>query len=465
MDTSSEVGNKSSSAEMPASVTEGPAKSAHADGLGESRRFHPAWTMVAVAAMALVAAGSFTTIAGLITDPLVEAKGWSRTAIGAGVAVNMVLYGVVAPFTAALMDRYGLRRVTAAALAVLTTSSVLIIALSPAVFWFVLWWGLAVGVGTGSITMVFGATVANRWFHQRIGFATGLLTAAGVVGQFAMLPVLSIILIRTDWRGPVLACGTLAALALIAVMALLRDTPGSIGVQPYGADLHPRDSLAPETGQPVNPFLRTVKALAACLRDGRFWILALMFALCGATTNGLMWSHFTPAAHDHGIAVTTASSLLAVIGFANILGTVTAGWFTDRIEPRVLLGLFFLGRGASLALLPALFAGDSHPNLVGFAVVFGILDVATVPPTLALCRHYFGDNSAPAFGWVNVFHQIGAGAMALTGSLIRDLDGSYTPMWMVSAIACLIAATLGATTTRIHLGTGVDLASQRREAK
>jgi predicted MFS family arabinose efflux permease len=161
-----------------------------------------------------------------------------------------------------------------------------------------------------------------------------------------------------------------------------------------------------------------------------------------------MWSHFTPAAHDHGMAATAASGLLAIIGVANILGTVSAGWLTDRIQPRLLLAVFFLGRGVSLALLPILFTSGWSPDLVVFAVVFGILDVATVPPTLTLCRHYFGADSALTFGWISVFHQLGAGAMALTGGLIRDLNGSYTPLWITAALACLTAAALGATTSR-----------------
>ncbi|MFC6010809.1 MFS transporter [Nocardia lasii] len=404
--------------------------------------------MVAVAALALIAAGSFTTIAGLITEPLVDAKGWSRTDIGIGVAINMVLYGGVAPFAAALMDRCGLRRVTSVALVALIASSLLIANATPNALSFVLWWGLLVGTGTGSITMVFGATVANRWFHEKIGLATGLLTAASVVGQFAMLPVLSVILGHSDWRAPVLICGGLALVGLIGVQALMKDSPRELGIYPYGADASSRDiARSAATG---NPFTRTVHVLRDCLRDIRFWTVALMFALCGATTNGLMWSHFTPAAHDHGMAATAASSLLAVVGLANVLGTVTAGWLTDRIEPRILLAVFFLGRGVSLALLPILFSGDLNPNLLAFAIAFGILDVATVPPTLALCRNYFGDNSALAFGWVNVFHQIGAGAMALIGGLIRDINGSYTMMWVISAIVCVAAAGLGATSARLH---------------
>ncbi|NKR26049.1 MFS transporter [Rhodococcus hoagii] len=412
------------------------------------RRVHPAWRMVAVAAFALIAAGSFTTIGGLVTDPLIDSREWSRTGIGAGAAINMVLYGAVAPFSAALMDKYGLRRITSIALALLVASSLLVVFLSPTVFWFVIWWGFIVGVGTGSITMVFGATVANRWFHQRIGLATGLLTAASVVGQFAMLPLLSIVLDRSDWRGPILTCGALAAAALVGVLLLLEDHPRCIGVRPYGDRAEsPASTGGPLSNEFAHPFRRTIAALVVCLRDSRFWVLALMFALCGATTNGLMWSHFTPAAHDHGMQATAASGLLAIIGIANILGTVTAGWLTDRIQPGLLLAVFFLGRGISLAFLPVLFASALNPNLVAFAVAFGILDVATVPPTLALCRRYFGQGSALAFGWVNVFHQIGAGTMALIGGLIREANGSYTWVWILSAGTCVVAAILGATTS------------------
>ncbi|MFF2083049.1 MFS transporter [Nocardia sp. NPDC058176] len=407
-------------------------------------RRHPAWTMVAVAALALIAAGSFTTIAGLITEPLVTTREWSRGGIGVAVAVNMVLYGAVAPFSAALMDRYGIRRVTAGALAILVAASTLMVTAAPSVVWFVLWWGLAVGIGTGSITMVFGATVANRWFRRRIGLATGILTAASVFGQFALLPVLSVLLAHHHWQRPIIACGAFAALALVVVLVFLRERPESVGVGRYGAA--PDDD--PVGTRTVNPVARTVGALTTALRDRRFWLLATMFALCGATTNGLMWSHFTPAAHDHGMAATAASSLLAVIGLANILGTVTAGWLTDRVEPRHLLAVFFAARGVSLAVLPLLFSSGLSPDLVAFAVVFGILDVATVPPTLALCRSVFGEDSALVFGWISVFHQVGAGAMALAGSLVRELDGTYTLVWLAAAVACGLAAILGAVSPR-----------------
>ncbi|MDF3285484.1 MFS transporter [Gordonia sp. N1V] len=413
------------------------------------RAIHPAWRMTALAAAALLAAGSYTTIAGLITDPLVMTEGWSRAEIGIAVSINMVLYGAVAPFSAALMDRYGLRRIASAALTLLTFSSVLLVTVTPNTGWFILWWGVLVGTGTGAITMVFGATVANRWFVHRIGLATGILTAASVVGQFAMLPVLSMLMTHHGWHAPVITCGALAGAAALLVTVGLRNQPSDLGITRYGAD--------PETdvgntapGVAEKALSRTLRVLLACLRNPRFWLLAMMFFLCGATTNGLMWSHFTPAAHDHGMVPTAASSLLALIGFANIAGTISSGWLTDRIEPRILLASFFLVRGITLAILPTIFTSQIDPGLITFAIAFGILDVATVPPTIALCRHYFGTDSALAFGWVNVFHQLGAGAMAITGGIIRDADGTYTPVWIIGAILCTVAAVLGAITTKIH---------------
>ncbi|GAB18514.1 putative major facilitator superfamily transporter [Gordonia effusa NBRC 100432] len=410
-------------------------------GVTSRRLIHPAWRMTALAAAALLAAGSYTTIAGLITEPLVMAGGWSRADIGIAVAINMVLYGAIAPFSAALMDRYGSRSVAVTALTLLALSSTLLVTATPSAGWFVVWWGVVVGTGTGCITMVFGATVANQWFADRVGFATGILTAASVVGQFALLPVLSTLMAHHNWHAPTVACGALSTIAALLVAAGLRNNPADVDAARYGESTPDRTLETPK----ANAAARTLHVLVSCLRSRPFWLLALMFFLCGATTNGLMWSHFTPAAHDHGMAPTAASSLLALVGFANIVGTVSSGWLTDRVEPRVLLAALFVVRGVTLASLPTIFTSNIDPALITFAVVFGILDVATVPPTISLCRHYFGVDGALAFGWVNVFHQLGAGAMSVFGGVIRENDGSYTLVWIVGAAACLAAAVISGT--------------------
>lgn len=175
---------------------------------------------------------------------------------------------------------------------------------------------------------------------------------------------------------------------------------------------------------------------------GPFWLLPGAFAICGASTNGIMWSHFTPAAHDYGMAATTASSLLALIGIRNVAGTVGSGWLTDRYDPRRLLAGYFALRGISLVLLPMLMTATPRLPLVLFAVFFGQLDVATVPPVIALCREFYGADSAIVFGWVNAAHQLGAGLMAGLGGAIRDTFGTYDPVWVTSGALCATAALL-----------------------
>ncbi len=186
-------------------------------------------------------------------------------------------------------------------------------------------------------------------------------------------------------------------------------------------------------------------ALAALRRAAHtkaFWALAGAFAICGATTNGLIGIHFIPSAHDHGMATTTAAGLLMLVGVFDIVGTVASGWLTDRIDPRWLLLTYYSFRGVGLLLLPWLLADSVHPSMVVFIVVYGLDWVATVPPTVVLCRRLFGAQGTIVFGWVFASHQLGAAAAALTAGIIRDSFGTYTYAWFGGAALCALAAVL-----------------------
>lgn len=141
--------------------------------------------------------------------------------------------------------------------------------------------------------------------------------------------------------------------------------------------------------------------------------------------------------------ITTAASLLAVIGVFDIIGTIASGWFTDRFDPRRLLAVYYALRGVSLLFLPMLLmAGgpDVRPPMLFFIVFYGLDWVATVPPTIALCREYYGADSAIVFGWVLASHQIGAGVVAFAGGMVRDVTGSYDMVWYASGALCAAAA-------------------------
>ncbi|WP_240965601.1 MFS transporter [Streptomyces zingiberis] len=395
-----------------------------------------AWWVAAVSGLAIVAAGAFSTMPGILQAPLHHEFHWSRGEIGFAASVNMVLYGLTAPFAASLMDRFGIRRVVAAALAAVAGGALLTTVMTAA-WQFTLFWGFLVGLGTGSLSMTFGALVTNRWFVQRRGLVTGILSSGSVLGQMVFLPGLSWIIDRHDWR-PALFTLALAALAVAPLILLvLRDHPADVGQRPYGGD-----TFVPKPPPVPGAARRTVAVLLQAARTFPFWLLAGLFAICGATTNGIMWTHFAPAAHDHGMPVTTASTLLALIGVFNVAGTVASGWLTDRVDPRRLLAVYFVLRGALLASLPLLMASSVNPSMMVFVALFGLLDLATVPPVIALCREFYGEDSAIVFGWTSVAHQVGAALAASLGGVARDTFGSYDPVWVTLGAACVAAAGL-----------------------
>jgi MFS family permease len=400
------------------------------------KRVHPAWLAAGVALVALVGAAGFRATPSVMLHPLHEEFGWPLATISAAVSVNLLLFGLTAPFAAALMDRFGIRRVTTGALLLVSAGSGLTVFMRSSVE-LILLWGVLVGLGTGSMALAFVATVTGRWFVKRRGLVTGVLTAAGAAGQLVFLPVLAVIVENSGWRTASLLVAGAALTVVPLVLLWLRDHPADVGARPYGADADPEPP--PATGE--GAARRALSALGQAARTRPFWLLAGGFAICGATTNGLVGTHFIPAAHDHGMAPTAAASLLALIGLFDIVGTIASGWLTDRVDSRILLGVYYAGRGVSLLILPTLFNASAAPMVV-FIVFYGLDWVATVPPTVALCREYWGDRGAVVFGWVFAAHQIGAAVAAAGAGLVRDRLGEYTLAWYVAGGLALVGAVL-----------------------
>ncbi|MEU9862953.1 MFS transporter [Streptomyces sp. NPDC047971] len=428
--------------ETPATVGEKPTR---------TPRVHRAWFVAAVTFVTIIGAAGFASLPGLLIEPLHGEFDWSRGTIGFAVSVNLALYGLTAPFAAALMDRFGIRRVVAVALSVIALGSLLTVWMT-ASWQLVLYWGVLVGLGSGTMALAFAATVTNRWFVARRGLVTGVLTAAGASGQLVFLPLLSWLVENHGWR-PGAVTVALSALVIVPfVWLLLRDHPADVGLAPYGGTFAPKP--VPVTGAAR----RAVTVLLKAARTGPFWLLAGTFAICGASTNGLVRTHFVPAAHDHGMPVTAAASLLAVIGVFDVVGTIASGWFTDRFEARRLLAVYYALRGISLLFLPVLLAPSVHPPMVLFIVFYGLDWVATVPPTIALCREHYGEDSAIVFGWVLASHQVGAAVVAFAGGAARDVFGSYDVVWYASGALCAAAALMALVIRRREPASPVEVA-------
>lgn len=400
-------------------------------------RIHPAWWVAVTAFVALIGAAGFRAAPGALMVPLHDEFGWSTSIMSLAVSINLLLYGLTAPFAAALMDKFGIRNVTTAALSLVALGSGLTVFMSQS-FQLLITWGVLIGLGTGSMAMVFAATIANRWFVERRGLVVGILTAGSATGQLIFLPIVAALAESVGWRTASLVIAGAALTVIPLVIRFIGNFPEDRGLTPYGA---PDDWVAPER-ESGGAARRTLQGLRRASRVPAFWALAAAFAICGATTNGLVGIHFIPSAHDHGMGQTTAAGLLAVVGIFDIIGTIASGWFTDRYDPRILLAGYYAFRGVGLVLLPTLLSSTVHPSMIAFVVIYGLDWVATVPPTVALCREIFGEDGTIVFGWVFASHQIGAAAAAFAAGVIRDQTGSYSLAWFGGAALCAIAAVL-----------------------
>lgn len=402
------------------------------------KRVHLAWVVAAVTLGTLVAAASFRSSTGVLIGPIEEEFDWSRTTTSGAISLNLILYGLTAPFAAALMERLGLRRVVAGALLLMAVGSGgALIMTSTWQLW--LFWGFLVGIGSGSVALVFGAIVASRWFVRRRGVVMGVFSAASAAGQLVFLPVIAHLAEHHSWRQAA-ALVAVAALVLCPVVWLvMRDSPQELGLTPYGA---PADWTPPRP--PVRtrgPAITALQELRSASTSWPFWVLMGSFWICGWSTNGLIGTHFVPAAHDHGMPATTSAGLLALVGLFDIIGSVASGWLTDRVDPRKLLFGYYFFRGLSLLAVPALLGPTVQPSLFLFVVFYGLDWVATVPPTVALCRRHFGaERAGLIFGWVFASHMVGAGVAASYAGWIRDTQGDYFIAWVTAGGLCVLAA-------------------------
>ncbi|WP_404868964.1 MFS transporter [Kitasatospora griseola] len=396
-------------------------------------RLHYGWIVAAVSLVVLVGSAGFRSAPGLMMDALHNEFGWSHATISSAVSVNLTLYGLTAPFAAALMDRFGVRLVVVCALLTISVGAGLTV-LMTAPWQLILCWGVLVGLGSGSMAGAFATTISGRWFQARQGLVTGVLTAAGAAGNLIFMPLLAALVENHGWRTAVVVISLAATAVAVPVLILMRERPADLGLLPYGATEAPAPPVVDGSA-----IARSLRVLRDAARSRAFWLLAASFAICGATTAGLVGTHFIPAAHDHGMPVTTGASLLALIGIFDVVGTIASGWFTDRFDSTRLLIAYYGLRGLSLAMLPSLFGESLRPPILAFVIFYGLDWVATVPPTVALCRRHFGADAPIVFGWVLAAHQVGAAIVAGLAGVARDSFGNYDATWYAAGALCVVA--------------------------
>jgi predicted MFS family arabinose efflux permease len=399
------------------------------------RGIHYGWVVAAATFLSgLIMAGAVGA-PGIFIIPLQQEFGWSTSDISAALAVRFFLFGIMAPFAAALMNKYGLRRVVLVAQTIVAVS--LIASLWMASLWqLLLLWGVGVGVGTGMTALVLGATVATRWFVARRGLVVGILTASVATGQLIFLPVLTSLAVAHGWRVALMVVCAAVVCAALIMLVLMRDRPSDVGLLPYGHEGPPPPAPPPMTGSIT---AAAFGALRDASRTKAFWILFGTFFICGASTNGLIQTHFIPMCVDFGLSQPSAAGLLAAIGVFDFVGTIASGWLADRYDNRWLLFWYYGLRGLSLVFLP--FTDFTFFGLSIFAVFYGLDWIATVPPTVRLTAQTFGVERANlVFGWIFAGHQIGAAVAAFAAGFSRTMLATYLPAFFAAGALCIVAA-------------------------
>jgi MFS family permease len=402
----------------------------------ERRHIHYGWIVAGVTFLTMLVTAGAVGAPGVFIVPLQKEFGWNTADISTALALRLGLFGLMGPFAAAFMNRFGVKRVAACALMLILSG--LVCSLWMTTIWqLVLLWGIVVGLGTGLTALVLGATVATQWFSARRGLVVGCLTASTATGQLVFLPLLAQMTETYGWRVALGLVLVMIVVAIAAVLTLMQNRPSDIGLAPYGGTevVFPPAQVMPLRTLVTSPLM----ALRDAGRTRAFWVLFGTFFVCGASTNGLIQTHFVSLCGDYGVAAVGAAGILAVIGVFDFVGTVASGWLSDRIDNRRLLFWYYGLRGLSLIYLP--FTDFTFYGLSFFAIFYGLDWVATVPPTVALTARTFGRERANlVFGWIFAGHQLGAAAAAYGAGLTRTMSSTYLPAFFVAGLLCLLAA-------------------------
>ena len=416
---------------------------------------HYGWVMVALTFLTSLCSSFAVSLPGLLIVPITTEFGWNRADVSGAAAVMFVLFACVAPFSGALLLRYGVTRMVAisAGLAVTglvaTTQVYASWQLSVTI-------GVFVGIAAGMVGLALAATVASRWFVARRGLVVGILTAAFAVGQLTFLPAAAWLSTAYGWRVAILPALIGSAVCAILFLLFGRNWPSDVNLPPYGDE---RVALPPAASA-QSAIALSITTLKEASRVPIFWILAGTFFVCGLSSTGIVQQHFIPFCADNNVSAVTAASYLAIMGVFNFAGTILSGWLCDRYDNRMLLAIYYGFRGLSLIWLP--FSDFSVVALTIWAIFFGLDFIATVPPTVRLAAQHFGAAKGPIlFGWIFAAHQLGAATAAYGSGVTRDSILTYLPAFLAAGLACLLAAALFAAVGRLRPAVAVDSLSTR----
>ena len=386
-------------------------------------RVPPEWIVFAGCAIALIGFGPRAS-AGLFQLPMIQQYGFGRDTFGLAIAIQNLLWGIGSPVAGAMADRFGITRVLwvgaalyAAGLATMSYAS------TPGLLHLTAGVLIGFGLSAASFNLIlgaFGKLLPESW--RPLAFGAG--TAAGSFGQFFYPPIGNMLIASFGWQDALLVFGA-SVLLIVPLATMLATRPGP--------------NTSPMAGPSPAPDQSIVQALREAFRHRSFILLTLGFFTCGFQL-AFITVHLPAYLKDAGLSASVGGWTLAVIGLANAVGSLSAGWLSTRMSKPHLLAWIYLGRAVVIAVF--ILIPPTPVTCIVFGLSIGLLWLSTVPPTSALVMLMFGTRyMAMLYGFVFLSHQVGGFLGVWLGGLLYEKLGNYDLVWWLS-VALGVASAL-----------------------
>ncbi|MED4647727.1 MFS transporter [Bacillus inaquosorum] len=397
------------------------------------KRLHYAWIIVSVTFLILLAVQGVRLSFGAFVEPWERQFSMDRGTISLISTLSFIVYGISQPVIGRLVDKWGARAVLSWS-ALLTGVSIFLTYFVTSPWQLFLLYGLGVSLGVGGASNVAASVLVVNWFSKKRGLAFGIMEAGFGAGQMLLVPGSLMLIHWFSWKLTVVVLGLLLMVIVFpAALLLLRNNPSEKNAEPIGGLADEEKETAPET---------TALSVTGMFRMKQFWFLILPFLICGFTTVGLMDTHLIPFSHDHGFSTTVTSAAVSLLAGFNIAGILLSGIVADRWSSRKILCFLYAVRALSIVIL--IYSHEPY-LLLAFAILFGLVDFATVAPTQMLATQYFQNYSIGLMiGWLSLAHQIGSALGAYVPGVIYTVTGEYTLAFYLSIGMLVLGSVMNA---------------------
>ncbi|MER0469283.1 MFS transporter [Bacillus cabrialesii subsp. cabrialesii] len=395
------------------------------------KRLHYAWIIVSVTFLILLAVQGVRLSFGAFVEPWEQQFSMDRGTISLISTMSFIVYGISQPIVGRLVDKWGARAVLSWS-ALLTGVSIFLTYFVTSPWQLFLLYGLGVSLGVGGASNVAASVLVVNWFSKKRGLAFGIMEAGFGAGQMLLVPGSLMLIHWFSWKLTVVVLGLLLIVIVFpAALLMLRNNPSEKNAEPIGGQADSEKETAPKA---------TALSVMGMFRMKPFWFLMLPFLICGFTTVGLMDTHLIPFSHDHGFSTTVTSAAVSLLAGFNIAGILLSGIVADRWSSRKILCFLYAVRALSIVIL--IYSHEPY-LLLAFAILFGLVDFATVAPTQMLATQYFQNYSIGLMiGWLSLAHQIGSALGAYVPGVIYTVTGEYTLAFYLSIGVLVLASVM-----------------------